>query len=116
MSCSGPRLRFALTNNLDGEIKNVEVRLPDTTLFFTTVKSHTKTKWVKVSRAYSYGYMKFRNQHDSEMVYLPMDYTGEKLYKGGFMQYIVYHPDSLKQQIGTAYSRAPWINSKLPGE
>jgi hypothetical protein len=115
-SCSGPRLKFAITNQLDTEIRNVEIRLPDTTLFYASVKSKTLTPWVKVSRAYSYAYIKFVNQHDSEIVFIPVDYVGEKLYKNGYMQYIVYYPDSSKQGIGTAFSRVPFMSSRIPEE
>jgi hypothetical protein len=115
-SCSGPRLKLALTNHTDTEIRNVEVRLPDTTLFYTSVKPHTQTEWVKVWRAHSSAYLKFRDQSDSERVYIPMISDADKLYKNGYLQYIVYHPDSSKPDIGTAFSRTPWMSSGAPKE
>jgi hypothetical protein len=114
VGCSGPRLKFAVANHLSEEITNVEVRLPDTTLFFASVKPKTKTDWIRVTRAYAYGYMKFKNGHDSEIVFLPVDFTGEKLYKGGYMQFMLYYPDSSSRSIGTAYSRSPLMRSRVP--
>jgi hypothetical protein len=113
-SCSGQRLKFAVTNRLDSDIHNVEVRLPDTTLFYASVKRQSKTDWVEVSRAYSYGYIKFRDAHDSEIVFMPIDYTGAKLYSKGHMQFILYYTDSATRTIGTGYSRSPLMSTRDP--
>lgn len=81
-------LRFSLKNETKIPIKEIKVKLPDTTLFFFTLDSLSRTQWIKVKSAYSYSPIEFKDYKDINYVLQIIDYSGEKLYDSGCMTYV----------------------------
>jgi hypothetical protein len=97
-SCKA-QLQFSLKNATDISIKDIEVGLPDTTLHFSSLNNMSKTDWVNVKSAYRYGYLKFKDNQDRTYKCQPIDYVGEKLYKNGYMTFIIKTIDKNTGQV-----------------
>ena len=97
--CCKAQLKFSLKNATDISIKDIEVGLPDTTLHFKTLDGMSKTDWVNVKSAYSYGYVKFKDNQDRTYTWEPIDYVGEKLYANGYMTFIIKTIDKNTGQV-----------------
>lgn len=88
------QLLFSIKNIGQNSIKDIEIHLPDTTLFFSTLKAQSQSEWVCVKSAYSYAYLKYKDEKDSSCVQRIKDFVGEILYEKGKMTYVVnYRPE-----------------------
>ena len=97
-------LAFSLKNATNILIKEIKVGLPDTTLYFTKLNPKTQTDLIKIKSAYSYGYIKFKDQNDSTYILRPIDYVGETLYKNGRMTFIIKSVDPINKHISLDFS------------
>lgn len=97
-------LRFSLQNATKIPLKEIEVKLPDTTLYFSGLKPMNKTAWVNITSAFRYAYIKFMDRHDSTYIYQPIDYVGEPLYTSGCMTFIIRSVDTNTKYWDLGYS------------
>lgn len=91
------QLLFSIKNVGENSLKDIEIHLPDTTIFYSTLKAQTQSEWVCVKSAYSYAFLKYKDEKDSSFVQQIKDFVGETLYEKGKMTYVVnYDPKDKK--------------------
>ena len=93
------RLNFSLKNSTNLVLSDVNVELAGTKISYPSLAPNSQTKWVKVKGAYSYGYIKFRDNKKREYVLKPKDYSGEKLINTGNLTYVIKSVDTLSKKI-----------------
>ena len=104
LGCSKSGLKFSLKNDTDFTLKDIKVRLHDTTLFFSKLEPHSQTTWTDIYSSYTYGYMKFTDNNDSTYIQQPVDFVGETLCYKGELTFIIREIDTKTKHIKTTYS------------
>ncbi len=97
-------LKFSLKNETSFKLEDIIVGLPDTTLELEELEPNSRTKWIKVESAYSYGFLKFKDIYNNTYILQPIDYAGETLYKKGSMTFIITDLDTLEKRASTDFS------------
>lgn len=94
---SKKELKFSVSNSTKFELKNITIGLPDTLLLFTELKEHSKTKWINIKSAYSYGFVRFYDIKKRKYYIQPIDYAGEELHKKGKLKFIIKSIDTINK-------------------